>query len=46
MKREDRFTWNKGEAIITDRDGNPIDMEAFAAEALAAENDGEEEKEE
>ena len=46
MKREDRFTWKAGDVVITDRDGNPIDMEAFAAEALAAENDGEEEKKE
>ena len=30
----DRFEWNAGDVVITDRDGNPIDMEAFAAEAL------------
>lgn len=31
---DDRFTWKAGDVVITDRDGNPIDMEAFAAEAL------------
>ena len=25
--RDDRFTWNKGEAVITDREGNPIDLD-------------------
>ena len=40
MKREDRFTWNKGEAVITDRDGNPIDLDKLDEEP----DDGEEEK--
>ena len=40
--RDDRFVWKAGDVVIADRDGNPIDMEAFAAEALAAENEKEE----
>lgn len=36
---DDRFTWKAGDVVITDRDGNPIDMEAFAAEALDDEDD-------
>lgn len=37
--RDDRFAWKAGDVVITDRDGNPIDMKAFAAEVLAAENE-------
>ena len=38
MKREGRFVWNKGEAVITDRDGNPINLDDLDEEPDEDEN--------
>ena len=37
----DRYEWKAGDVVITDRDGKPIDMEEFAAEALDEQQDDE-----
>lgn len=41
--REDRFTWKKGDAIITDRDGHVIDVDKLGKPEERAEN-GEEQR--
>lgn len=34
--RSDRFTWKKGDAVITDRNGNPIDFNKLNKASKAA----------
>lgn len=34
--KSDRYSWKKGDVVVTDRTGKPIDMKKFAQDALKA----------